>query len=311
MVRQGPSARLIGRQDQLGTIQAALDAARGGSGHLLLFVGEPGIGKTRLVDETLARAGAAGMQILRARAEELDGRRPFGAIAACLGITPNVEDGPRREIARLLFGDRSQAETSLGGGGSETEFRLVDAMVVLVEELCGERPLALALDDLHWADPSTLHVLHRLGRSAAQLPILLCGALRPAPQSPELARLLRGLAPSATTVTVPPLEPEDVTRLLSATLGTTPGPQLVRQAATAGGNPFYINGLVGALRASGSLVETPTTAEIGAVALPPELKLTVLLELSFLPTHVQEVLRTAAVLGSSFSVDDLALVLRS
>ncbi len=272
-------------------------------------MGEAGIGKTRLVDEALARAGAAGMRTLRARAEELDARRPFGAIAACLGITPTVKDGPRREIARLLFGDLSHGETLLVAGGNDTEFRLVDAMVVLVEELCAQGPVALAIDDLHWADPSTLHVLHRLGRSAAQFPILLCGALRPAPQSPELARLLRTLAPSATTVSVPALQAEDVTRLLSATLGATPGPQLVRQAATAGGNPFYVTGLVGALRASGSLVQSGATAEIGAVALPPELKLTVLLELSFLPARVQDLLRPAAVLGSSFTVADLALVL--
>jgi DNA-binding CsgD family transcriptional regulator len=336
----GPSAPLIGRRDESAAIQAALAAVGQGTGHLLLFVGEAGIGKTRLIDEALALAVAAGMTTLRARAEELDARRPFGAIAACLGITPTVEDPPRREIARVLFGDLSSwAETLRAAGGHETEFRLVDAMVVLVEELCAKGPVVLALDDLQWADPSTLHVLHRLGRSVGQLPLLLCGALRPAPRSPELTRLLRVLGPSgplsgqsgpsgplsgqsgpsgplsgasgpsATTFDVPPLLPEEVTGLLSAALGATPGPRLVRQAATTGGNPFYVTGLVAALRASGSLVQTATAADIGAVALPSALKLTVLLELSFLPAGVQEMLRTAAVLGSSFTVADLALVL--
>ncbi len=325
----GPSGPLIGRQDQLGQIEAAVDAAVQGTGRLLFFAGEAGIGKTRLVDEAMARAGGAGMATLRARAEELDARRPFGAIAACLGITPAVQDppdiplrgplgpdiplrgplGPRREIARLLFGDLSgRAETLMAAGGHETEFRLVDAMVVMVEELCAKGPVALALDDLHWADPSTLQVFHRLGRSMGQFPILLCAALRPAPRSPELTRLLRGLADSAVTIHVPPLQPADVTELLSATLGATPGPRLVRQAATTGGNPFFVTGLVAALRASGSIVETATMVDIGAVALPTELKLTVLLELSFLSADVQDVLRTAAVLGSSFTVADLVLV---
>lgn len=319
MPDDGPSAPLIGRRDQLAEIEAALAAVVAGAGRLLLFVGEAGIGKTRLVDEALARAAAAGMATLRAGAAELDARRPFGAIAACLGITPAVEDrpdgplrgplGPRREIARLLFGDLSErAETLLAGGGHETEFRLVEAMVVLVEELCAKGPVALALDDLHWADPSTLHVLHRLGRSAGRLPMLVCGTLRPVPRSPELSRFLRDLAPSAVTLDVPPLGPDDVTRLLSATLGAAPGPRLVRQAATMGGNPFYVTGLVAALRASGSLVQAAAAAEIGAVALPSSLKLTVLLKLSFLPPAVQELLRAAAVLGSSFTVADLALV---
>jgi hypothetical protein len=143
----GPSAPLIGRRDQLPEMQAALTATAEGTGRILLFIGEAGIGKTRLADEALAQAAQAGMATLRGRAEELDARRPFGAVAACLGITPTVEDQPRRAIARLLFGDLSdRAETLMAAGGHETEFRLVEAMVVLVEELCAKGPVALAID---------------------------------------------------------------------------------------------------------------------------------------------------------------------
>ena len=151
----------------------------------------------------------------------------------------------------------ARAETLLAAGGHETEFRLVDAMVVLVEELCAKGPVALALDDLQWADPSTLHVLHRLGRSVRQFPLLLCGACdRTAPTRPDAAPASARAAPASRRrhVDVPPLAPGRRDPAALRRPRRHPGPRLVRQAATTGGNPFYVTGLVAALRASGSLV---------------------------------------------------------
>lgn len=285
----GATTPLVGRGAELERIHDAVASAHAGRGRLLLLEGEAGIGKTRLVDEALDRAAALGMRTFRARAEELDSRRPFGAILACLGH-PHLD--------RLAFGDAA------------AEPKLIDALVVHVEELCSQQPVAIAVDDLHWADPSTLQVFHRLARTVDRYPLLLCGAYRPVPHPPELARLLRGMAPQpATTLSLHPLPPAEVACLLSSVLGVAPGPRLTRQAALAGGNPFYVTELVAALRATGSLQTTAGEAEIGSVALPPALKLTVLLELSFLTAETQDMLRAAAVLGSSFAVHDLGLVL--
>jgi DNA-binding CsgD family transcriptional regulator/tetratricopeptide (TPR) repeat protein len=291
-------------------IEALVASVARGQGRALLLEGEAGIGKSRLLEEALTVAAGLGLPVHRARAEELDSRRPFGAIATCLGFTPRPTQARRAEIARLLFGDIPEGtDTFLAAGGSATEFRLVEAMVMRVEEMCAEGPVAVAIDDLQWADPATLDVLHQLGRLVDDYPLLLCGAFRPAPRPPELTRLLRGLtAQKATMLAIPPLDPAGVFTLLSSVLGVDPGTRLVRQAAATGGNPFYVTELVGALRASGSMRETATSAEIDSVALPSALKLTVLLELSFLSESTQELLRTAAVLGSGWTVHDLGLV---
>ena len=111
------------------------DAAGGplfGRGAAVLVSGEGGIGKTRLIDHALAAAAELGMAVRRARAEEFDGRRPFRAMAAALGIAADAAEPERRELAGLLA----------GGEPDQTEPRLVEAMV------------AVAGDDPHQARAS-------------------------------------------------------------------------------------------------------------------------------------------------------------
>ena len=296
---EGP---LFGRDAELRQLQELATSAARDQGAMALISGEGGIGKTRLVDHALAAAADLGMVVLRARAEEFDARRPFRAITSALGIAPDAADPQRRELAELLA----------GGEPDQTEPRLVEAMVAVVEKLCAAGPVALALDDLHWADGSTLRVLDRIGRAAAQLPLLICGAFRPAPRPPELARLLRAHAlRSGMTLELRPLQTVDVRSLLSSLLDVAPGPRLVAQAAATGGNPFYVTELVAALQATGALTTTAMAAEVDGVDLPPALRLTVLLELTHLSESAQHVLRTASVLGSRFTVSNLALVLNA
>lgn len=298
MAVDGATTPLIGRVAETARIRDLVGSASAGEGQLLLLDGDAGIGKTRLVDEALAVAAGLGMRTLRAQAEELDSRRPFALMTDALGVTTRSTDPRRRDAARMLY------------EGSASETRMVEALVVLVEDLCGTGPVALALDDLHWADVPTLKVIHRLAGIVQQYPLLLVGAYRPVPAAPELAALIRDAEErQATVLHVLPLSSRDVGELLSSVLGVRPGPRLTRQAAVAGGNPFYVTELVAALRASGSLDVSSAGAEIGTVALPPALMLTVLLELSFLSKEAQDVLRAAAVLGSSFTLDDLGLVM--
>jgi DNA-binding CsgD family transcriptional regulator len=299
-VEKGTGRPFIGRAAELEHIALAVASAASGDGRLLLLAGEAGIGKTRLLGEALALAGAHGMATFRARAEELDRRRPFATIAACLGIAPGSTGPGHAEAARLL------SDTT----APPSEFAVIEALTAVVEHLCAGGPVAIAVDDLQWADPSSLQVLHSVSRTADQYPLLLCGTLRPSPRPPEVARLLLGAgAGGGSVIAVPPLARGEVTELLASVLDVAPGPRLVRQADVAGGNAFYVTELVAALRASGSLTIEAGVAEIGSVTLPPALTLTVLLELSFLEEDTQEALRTASVLGSSFTAHDLGLVM--
>lgn len=298
---------LTGRAAEVGQIAELVAAAAQGQGRMLLLAGEAGIGKTRLVDEALAIAAGLSMTTRRGRAEELDARRPFSAIAGCLGIAP--DPGDETIAPHLHRPGAGPADGSVAADDLERQLCLVDAVVEVVKGLCSAGPVAIALDDLQWADVRTLHVLDRLGQALGDLPLFLCGAFRPAPRPPELTRIVRShAARGGSPLVVAPLPPAEVNHLLSLLLGVTPGPRLIAQAAATGGNPFYVTELVAVARASGSLNTTATTADVDAVAVPAALKLTVLLQLSYLSGETQDLLRTASVLGSSFDVSELSLV---
>ena len=93
---------LVGRSGQLSELATALRDVADGVGRSVLVEGEAGIGKTRLLEEALGATERLGLQVYRAAAEELERRRPFGAIVDCLGIGRDAGDPRRMEIARLL-----------------------------------------------------------------------------------------------------------------------------------------------------------------------------------------------------------------
>jgi DNA-binding CsgD family transcriptional regulator len=302
--------QLLGRSSQLSELVDALQAVVGGMGGSFLVEGEAGIGKTSLLEEALEAAGRLGLQVFRAAAEELERRRPFGAILDCLGIDWTAADARRAEVARVLEEVRSPTGWEPLAAAAQGEFRVVEAILTLVEELSARGPLVVAIDDLQWADPSTMLVLHRLGRSVHRLPVLLVGACRPLPRPPDLERLIASLtAHGARRLVLGPLDEQAVAVLVEAMVGAGPGPHLLRQVAGAGGNPLFVTELVGALAAGGSLQAAPDgRVEVAAVAIPPSLPLTILHRLSFLPQRSLDVLRAASVIGASFTVAELSLV---
>ncbi len=304
MVGTGADVSLVGRLAELQRIGEAVASAAAGRGQVVVVEGEAGIGKTRLLDASLDRAHGLGMGVFRAHAEEFESRRPFGAVAGCLGITRSSSDPGRAGISRRLYGGPDTGAT----GGSE--FRLVEDMLAMVEDLCADGPVVVALDDLQWADPGTLLVAHGLARAAPALPLLVVLACRPAPRAAELARLLQTLAErGSASLHLVPLSAEEVLELVGGLLGAPPGPRLARQVADAGGNPFFVTELVGALVADGSVQAAGATAEIASVAFPVALKPIVLHRMSFLSRETLDVLSVASVLGSTFTVPILSLAL--
>jgi predicted ATPase len=122
-------ASLLGRADELRAVDAVLDESRR-SGRILLVEGEAGIGKTRLAEEALARAG--GFTVLRGGCEELEQGRAFGPLARALA--PHLDEG--------LSGDDPY-------GGVET-------VLATLETLAARAPVLLVVEDLHWSDHATL-----------------------------------------------------------------------------------------------------------------------------------------------------------
>jgi DNA-binding CsgD family transcriptional regulator len=277
----------------------------------LLVEGEVGIGKSRVLAEVLRRARERGFRVFVGHADEIERARPFGPLVEALGCSRDADDPLRAEIARLLAGDAGSAERPLGTAGDPgLQFRVVDALADLVEELALSAPVALALEDLHWADASTMLALRSLARRLTYLPVALLVTLRPSPREADLARLLDLLTRErGHRLLLAPLEQEAVAALVAEMVAGEPSPALLDQVAGAGANPFFVTELVRALAEQDAIHVTGGRAELREASLPPSLRLTILRRISFLDEESLELLQMASLLGSSFSLRDVATVL--
>lgn len=270
--------------------------AASGAGGVLVLEGEAGIGKSALLDQACTEAWSRGCVILRAAADELEGGRPFGLLADAIGA---LGDDARREVLDLA----QSAEPSALDGAPPARFRVLDAVLERLERL--DAPALLALDDLHWADPATAFALAAIGRRASVLGVGVVAALRPTPRPPELARTIDVLCEAgAEHVALTALEEHETTALLGRLVGGAPGPRLRSLAAGAAGNPLLLIELVAAARDEGSLEGGDVTGS----GVPASLRTSVSRRVRALGDHTASLLRTAAILGQSFSLDELAVV---
>jgi predicted ATPase len=279
---------LRGRGPEVAGLAEVLDLVAAGRPALALVEGEAGIGKTRLLDGVLEDARARGMQVARGRAEELEQNRPFGLAAAAFGCVRWSADPRRAAIADLLarpWGDMGPITVTSDPG---LLFQVVDAFTDLAEALALTGPLVIGLDDLQWADSSSLLSLGAVVRRMAGLPVALVGCLRPLPHGADLDRLTRLLETAgARRLWLAPLPVAAVHDLVADAVAAEPGPTLLAEAAGAGGNPLFITELIGALMQEGTVRIAAGRAEMAHVTLPPTLRLTVLRRLSFLSSRAQ------------------------
>jgi hypothetical protein len=303
------AAPLLGRGPEVEALGKVLDRVAAGQPALVLIEGEAGIGKTRLLDGALEDARARVMQVARGRAGELDQHRPFGLAAAAFGCTRSSADPRRAAIADLLAGPAGHRGPVTVTSDPGLRFRAVGAFADLAEALALAGPLVIGLDDLQWADPPSLLALGAVARRMAGLPVAVIGCLRPLPYGADLDRLTGVLEEAgARRIWLGPLPAQAVRDLVADAVAADPGPGLLAEAAGAGGNPLFVTELVAALLQEGTVRVAGRRAEVAHAALPPTLRLTILRRLSFLPDAAVRALRAASVLGSTFSLTDLATV---
>ena len=283
------SSSTVGRGPELQALEDWLDGVVAGAAGAALLEGEPGIGKTRLAGAVCARATRASFTVMTAGADELDRGRPFGLLGDALGT-------------RLEALAASVAVPGL-------EFRLVDQIVEQVEASALRGPVLIVLEDLQWADPGTVVALRALERRLAHLPLALLGTFRPWPRSSELDRLIEAWRnDGALHLVVGPLDQASVLALASSVVGAELGGELERQLGSTGGNPLFVRELLGALVAEGSLEVVDGRAEPTARLLPAPLRVTIQRRVGLLGDRTLSLLRSASVLGVTFSLKDLAVV---
>ena len=305
-----PVPGIRGRAAEIAVLRDAVDRVLSGRPAVVLIEGEAGIGKTRLLAGVLEDARGRGMQVAAGRAEELERTRPFGLVAAAFGCVRSSPDPRRAAIAALLAtrgGDRGPITVTSDPG---LRFRAVDAFADLAEELALAGPLVIGVDDLQWADPSSLLTLAAVSRRLAYLPVALIGCLRPSPRIPELDRLAGLLLDAGGRIlAVRGLTERAVAELVAEAVAAVPGPGLLAGISGAAGNPLFVTELLGALAQEGAIETAGGRAEVAEVTLPPTLRLTILRRLSFLSEDTLQALRAASILGSSFTVTELSVTM--
>jgi DNA-binding CsgD family transcriptional regulator len=298
-----PAGALLGRDSEMSLLAGHIRAVARGQGSAVLIEGEPGIGKSALVQAALTEAAEASCQVFWGAGDELGQALPLVPLLEGLRVREFSASPRRQTIVGLLRGEVAADR------GTDVSAALAEQLLALVTEQCAVQPTILVVDDLQWADQASVTLWGRLARSVRQLPLLLIGTMRPVPQRDDLLALRRVVG-DAGRLRLSRLTEAAVADLVAALAGGKPDRNLLRLADGAAGNPLYVTELVAALaRSSGLAITDAGAVELTSGSAPSSLSAAIADRLDFVAGPVREVLRAAALLGVDFAVPDLAIVL--
>ena len=293
---------LVERARELAEIDDCVGAAVAGQGVCVVFEGPAGIGKTALLAETRQCAARAGVSFLTARGAELEGDFPYGVVRQLLEVT--LRDAPAARRRRLCAGVAAFASPAvLGEGSTDTDpagqpFAVLHGLYWLVASLAAERPLVLLVDDIHWADATSLRFLAYLVRRLEGLRTSVVASIRSGEVGSD-PRLVGEIArtPGVRLVHPKPLSESGVASVLEDQFGRAPAARFASACweATAG-NPFFLRELAAALIANGTEPALPATGSV-AVTAPDTIAQSTVARLGRLSGDAVALARSIAVLG--------------
>jgi tetratricopeptide (TPR) repeat protein len=329
-----PTTPVVGRAAELVRLDEALERARGGTRAVVFVCGPPGIGKTTLIDTFLDRAGR-GDDVRIGRGQSVE---QYGAGEAYLPVLEawnglaRAADGPRllesvrrhaptwlAQLPGLL--DAAEAERLRAGAQGATRERMLREMAELLEVVTAERPLVLALEDLHWSDHSTVELVAYLAQRREPARLLLLATYRPAEvkggEHPLRAITLELQARrSGEEIRLGPLAQDDVGSYLRERLGGDVEREMVRRIyrRTDGHPLFLVNVVDYALRqglitgeSHGWALRGPGALESGV---PESLRQMIERQVEALAPDDRQALEAASVVGAEFSVAAVAAAIQ-
>ena len=320
---------LVGRQAELALLRDGLRRAADGSTSVVLVSGEPGIGKTRLLDEFTGEATRDGSVVLRGVATQAEGMPPYFPFVDALGRYVRVADpdqlrdqvGDAAGILSTVVPDLHRIVAtpppSYPLPPEHARYRLYEAVGELLTTIAADHVLILALDDLQWVDQASMDLILHLARRGPDARVMIVGAYRKGEVEQNHA-LVAGLAELSrlrvlTTITLKPFSDEDTMAIASAYLGGDLGETasgLLQERSE--GNPFIAEELLRAWREGGVLERRGAGWEVvtsRSTDIPDTVTAAIRYRLDRLPPETVELLRTAAVIGRTFDSKLLAQTL--
>lgn len=316
--------RLIGRREEVQQVRAHLRQAMAGKGGLVLISGEPGIGKSRLAQEVMAEADASGGHVLRALCFE-EGGGPYDVFAQLLR-TVLLEDIALPELPDFVLSDlltiapdlQSAFPDHLPQPVGDSQFqqqRLLQSVNTFFQRLAEKRLLVVVIEDLHWADASTLIQIGHLARHLAHWPLLLLATYREVEltHNPAFQRLLAGLNRErvGTRIKIARLGLDETRTLLASMFAEEITDDFLEGIyKETEGNPFFVEEICKALLESGRLYyqegqwHRPSIQEL---RIPQGIRVAIEERVGKLPHECREVLNMAAIFGQRFYYDALQL----
>ncbi len=303
----------VDRETELRTLRAALASARQGQRRIVLLHGAPGIGKTRTALEVAREGETQGFEVHIGRVEEGGGAPAYWPWTQILRSLARARSGERmRAGGALAAPDWVRLVPELSSSLAPTDepdrvaagqarFRLLDGVTQLLHDAAQEKPLLLVLDDLHWADEASLALLAFVARNLPRAPLLaigthreLDGSLDPG-RAQALARIGRDL--NVESLALRGLERASVVRILEETLGSVREELVDRVERATGGNPFFVSEVARWLAEQGR-----NAARRARLPVPERLREAVLLRVAERSSVCQQLLRSASVIGTHFTL---------
>ncbi|MEP7216880.1 MAG: AAA family ATPase, partial [Anaerolineaceae bacterium] len=315
------AGRFIGRPTELQRLAGFLREAGGGRGSLTMIEGEPGIGKTRLIEESARQAHAAGFTVLRGRCYEGDWAPPYVPFAEALASLVKQADlrelrtdlgfggAPLGRIAPVVRERLPDLPEPAPLGPKEEQFRILDAVLQILRATSNRRPMLFVIDDLHWADAGTLNMLRYVSRFLTESRICLLGSYRHAeldrshPLGDALADLRGGAGYER--ISLGGLDGAEVGEMLESIAGYEVADELVDAIfVETGGNPLFVREMVLHLIEDGTVSKRgEQSSAVSGLAIPETVRQVIGRRLSRLSDDGNRLLSAASAFNGPFRFD--------
>jgi serine/threonine protein kinase/class 3 adenylate cyclase len=343
----GLHSRMVGRDTELAALLQLSRAAQAGLGRAAVIIGEPGLGKTRLLDEWKKATEETALRPLRwieghclsygqglayhllqsmlrdllgvAAAEEAPTRAALFKLSAELLGETTLEVYPYlgHLLSLKLEGEALERVRQLDPQALQSQYLM--SLRRLLTALAARQPLGLLLEDIHWADPSSVALLNKILPLTSEAPLLFCFVTRPEREAPgwQLVTAARDLLGGRLTeLPLRELNEADSQQLIANLLGHAALPEATHQLilSKADGNPLFVEEIIRMLIERGALLQRDgqwmAQGDITASEIPDNLQSLLLARIDRLPEDAKRALRVASVMGRQFAVKVLAEVLK-